>query len=289
MARLAFGVLLGAGLLVLPAGGAKAVPFTTDLSISAEADFDEGFASVTGNASQSGDMSLISGGVTSTSTISGTTVTTGADPLTGALTDIGDGVGGSGTTSGLYDGSDAESQMAIDLEITVQNTSGTDTYTITFEVAFGNSVNGDGDDAFADSEFFVDNPPGTEIFFTDLVSDTVFGDEVGGIDTGTFGDPLSESGVFSFDVTVGPGGASTIDSALNNIEGGAFASGSSYSANLSAFIEIACVTNDTTGAQTPTGCVAPTPAPEPGTLTLFGTGLLGLALLSWRRRRQPAA
>ena len=155
VAKLGVGVLLGAALLALPVTSAKAVPITSDLTITGTVDIDEVDSTLDGSASQTGTMDLTSGGTDSQSTISGTMVS-GSDPLSGSLTDTGDGVGASGSLSGSSDGDG--SFFVIDLTMEIMNTSLTDTFEITFKITYDNSVDADGIDAFAQSEFSVDDP-----------------------------------------------------------------------------------------------------------------------------------
>src|SRR3569833_3154405 len=84
---------------------ALAVPIDPNISISGSASFDTtNSGAPTGDATQGGTLTSIIGGATTTTTISGTTVT-GANPLAGSVTDIGDGFGIAFSGSGDYKGS----------------------------------------------------------------------------------------------------------------------------------------------------------------------------------------
>lgn len=279
IAGLGVGLLLGGAALVLaavlPSQSAEAVPIDPALSITGQVTFDGVFSFVDGNASQSGTMVLISGGTASQSTISGTTVT-GADPLAGALTETGDSVGATGSIAGGPADGD-ENLLGIDLTIDVNNTSASDPFKVTFKVLFDNVVDSNGPDAFAESEFTVDDPSNLEVFFTDITSDTLFGDDKNGVALGTFGEQVTDMGMATFDVVFSPLAMGTI-TAFFTMEGGAFEPESGHSGELSAFLRIESVMNQGT----------PTPVPEPGTLALFGAGL-GAMILIVRRRRLPEA
>ena len=257
--------------LLMMRATAPAAPFSPSLSVTGGISFDTVFAIADGSASQSGSFSRIAGGGASTSTFSDTTVA-GANPQAGPLTHIGDGFTASAEGSAAFDGGDAEFGVGIDLDFGITNTSATDTFKVTFKVAFDNFVDADGPDAFAESAFTVDDPFG-EVFFTDLTSDTAFGDDVNGADPGTFGEALADAGVFLFDVVVDPLGFAAVFGALT-LEGVAFDVDSAASARFSGAVTIDAVMNLTS----PTD-----PIPEPGTVVLLGAGVLGLASLFRRR------
>jgi hypothetical protein len=253
-------------MMLLLAVQVQATPFTADLSITGEVEFDTGFALADGNVTQTGDFSTTEAGVSTSSTFDGTTVT-GANPLLGILTDFGDGFGMSADVdAGFY----SEFGIGIDIGIDVMNTSATDTWKVTFKVGssdFNNEVDADGVDAFADSGFTVD-VDSSEVFFTEVLSDTLFGDVLNGVDLGTFGELVSDSGEAFFDVQLAPGATALIEGAWT-MEGGVFDPGTA-TVDFSAFLSVDSVENLTQ-------------VPEPGTLLLLATGLGGLAVI--RRRR----
>ncbi len=269
--------LLGASFLFMGASDGHAVAFSTDLTVTGSADFDAGTAFFDGASSGSGDFGVTGSSATPFSTYSGLTVT-GSDPVSDALTDIGHGVGASATTTSTGTSGDIDDDyfMAIDLAISLTNTSATDTYTVTFKVDFSNAANADGADAAADSEFTILDTSLVELFFTDLLSDTLNGDAKNGDDPLTFGDALTDSGTPTFDITFAPGATETLDGTLV-IE--AFVPDGTAAVDFSAFLSIEAVVNDTTPEPEPQ-------VPEPATMLLFGTGLLGLGAIRRRRAKR---
>ena len=279
MSSLKIHIALVLGFLMLTGGLAQAAPIGPDISVTGSADYDGGAGgfSFVDNATQSGTMTVTVGGTTTITTYGATSAgflegsTVGADPLMGTLTDIGDGFGVTGAASGSGATADAEFGIGIDVTMTITNNSPTDIYQVTVGIAFGNAVNSVGTDAYVDSEFTLDSrllpapAPGTEEFFTDIKTDTVFGNEVGGILTGGFGGPLSESGTDTLVLTLNPGDSYIVEGDWT-MEGGAYEDASSE-----AFLEdfnVQLTIQDV--------------IPEPATLSLLVIG--GLVML--RRRRK---
>ncbi len=248
-------------LVVLATTTARADAIPADLTITGTIDFDTGFA--VGNPA--GAMVVKVGGTDTTSTVSGGAVTAGTNPLSGTFSSWGDGVGiqsltGSASTSG------EEWAAGFDITLTFTNTSATDSYDVVVKVAYDNRVDSSGDDAYADSEFTLDDDDGAEVFFTQLVTDTVNGDEKNGTPQGSFGAALTDAGTWTYALTLAPG-ASFSWTGDYTVEGGAYTSGDLADSFFDVFVEIE---------------LGPA-IPEPGTFILLGLGLAGVALAMRRR------
>ena len=199
---------------------------------------------------------------------------TGSDPLVGGLTDIGDGFGIGGTTSATDD----EFAIGMDTALSITNLSASDTYEVVFSLRYLNSVDADGSSndellsAYADSELTLDIGV-TQAFFSDLLSDSFFGDENPVPNpTGTFGDGQSDSDTELFTLALNPGDLISMD-LIWTLEGGDYDGRLETTAELSAFLSVVSVTNTT----------PPNNVPEPGTLLLLCMGLLGLGSARGRR------
>ena len=267
---------------------AQAVPFTTDLSINGSVEFDpSAISQVVGNASQGGSLLLTSGGVGSASAINGI-VADAPNPQAGALTDFGDGVGALFNMTGAFDGNTAQSTMEAGYGISIDNTSLTNTYKVTFKATYENAVFAAGvfnnlpgvpdelEGAFLDGEMFLNDLNGpTELFFTDAISDVVFGNELRRVGTGNIGGFEVDAGMMFFDVIIDP--SSTINLAgFQDLEGAAFLeTANNYNGFLNVFIEIDDVMDITVR----------NPVPEPLTAAL---GLMGLGVLGAGLRRRIA-
>lgn len=276
--RIGLGLLIS-GFFLLAAATIAAAPLPADLKIftSLSTDpnagdylsFDEANSSpATGNATHTGSLVQTIGGASTTTTINDTTITSGSNPLSGTLTDIGDGWEIHSNIIGSFTditGAATNTANIYDLFFSLQNLSATDSITVTISLDFDNHVNASGSDAFAASEIQLFDGSGAELFFSDLLSDTIFGNQSNGIDTGTFGGPLNDSELHQLVLILSPGDLLDFH-ILHFIAGGAFGADSSYSASLGAVVsfDAAIHTNP------------PNPIPEPGIFALIGIGLLGI-------------
>jgi len=254
---------------------AYATPFTTDIAITGEISFATGYALVTGNATQSGGFSVAQGGVATTSTFADTTVS-GLNPLLGTLTDFGDGFGNN--VSATASAQDSHFGIGNDITLNISNSSLTDTYKITFKIDFSNSVDSGGADAFVHSVYDIRNPSNTEVFFTELITDTVNGNTKNGVSDVTLGGLVEDIGISFFDVVIDPGQSLTYIGAYtlwNN--SGVYSRTGSASADFSAFLSVDAITNLTN---------PPITVPEPSTMLLFGVGLFGVFVLRQRKQRK---
>ena len=266
--------LLGMALALTAAvasGWVTAAPIGADISIAGSANFDASNSNAsTAGASQSGTLTSIISGATSTSTVNGTTVT-GANPLSGSLASTGDGFGLSflGTGSDL---SDEVSGFFGDLFFDLANTSATISYTIRLLVSFDNAVGSSGADAFADIDFrFLDETNSAtpiELYFSDLTSDTVNGNQVGGISTGNSGGSEAEAGSTVLTLLLAPGATLNLHGLLNT-RGGAFADPSAFSFSFDTLITVDSVIPST---------LPPNPVPEPAALALLAVAVAALAI-----------
>ncbi len=260
--------------LIFIAPTVTATLIASDLTITGNVEFDTLLsASATGNASQNADMSLVIGGATSNTSIANVTPT-GANPLGGVLTDYGDGVGVSAIGSSTAGAISAIPDFIFDLGFSLSNSSATDSYQVFFELAFSNFVDAEGSDAFIDAEINLFNSLLAEMFFSDLTSDTVFGDQKNGTALATSGATLTDSGTFIFDITLAAG-ASDSFSAVLKMDGGAFDNSSLFNARTSAFISVIGADNLTGGPQ------PPSQVPEPSVFLLF---IIAITLLQIKRR-----
>jgi len=251
--------------LVMPTATASLI--ASDLTITGAVEFDTvNSTAPTGNASQSADMASIIGGVTTMTTVNNVTLT-GANPLGGGLTNTGDGVGVNAQASSTGVGLGGANGIFFDLAFSLSNSSLTDSYQVFFELAFSNFANADGDDAFIDAEINLFNSLLSEIFFSDLTSDSFFGDEQNGISLTSFGATLTDNGNFLFDITLAPGAANNF-SAVVRMDGGAFVDNSAFDGRTSAYITVLAADNLT----------PPSRVPEPSTLMLFA-GLMVLLVV----------
>lgn len=199
--------------IVLSANIATAAPIPGDLAITGSIDFDNspfgaGFSQLS-SATNSGDMTLMSGGVASTTTFDGLT-TMGADPLAGNLTMTGDGLNVTGQSE-VRSG-----QLAIEVLglISGQNNSATDMYKISFEIDFSATVSASGPDAAMEVEFDVGTMMmPSSIASVEVLSDTIAGNsrtfDLGGMflinDGMGLGGDVTLNQIATFEITLNPG------------------------------------------------------------------------------------
>ncbi len=231
-AKISFVMLVSAVCLLLQFFESQAASFSPDIKIAGTSTFDTGFSLVMGTVSQTGTFSRTSGGLSTVSTFNGTTVS-GANPISGTLTDPGDGFGISADVDALFD---SEFAIGIDIVIDITNDSVAIPYELTFEVNFTNKVNSGGSDAWAESELTIDAPFG-KVFFTQVVSDTILGNVIGGVETGGFGGNVADNGMSSFKILVDPLATLTIKAYLTQ-DGGALDIDSAAEINFSSFISV---------------------------------------------------
>jgi hypothetical protein len=193
------------------------------------------------------------------------------NPQEGWLTHTGDGVGA--TLNATNSGFDTGLAVGVDLLLDMMNSS-LDDYLVTVRFDFSNQVNATGNDAYADSEFSVEDSDG-EFLFTDLVSDTVYGNQVNDAYPASYGGILTDSYNNTINFFLGAGESETIFG-MYTMLGEVYGSGVSTT-DFNAFISIESVTNLGGGPD-------PNAVPIPAALPLFGSGLLALAAIRRRFR-----
>ena len=286
---------------VLLSGQASATLLSSDLSISASIellDTTTVFSSPNsdGQVTQSGEIRVISGGTPDANSFStssggvgsfdgsddGTTIFPSSNPTTGNLTHTGDGIAYSAdltnTFDNPYDFFSYNYNYNLDYGISLNNTSLTDTFTITFSLDSNNRVDSDSLDGFSDStvDIEIDN---VDQFKSAVKSDSLLGDRRNGTNLGTFGDVVQDNQVQTFNITLNPGD-------LVNVTGQHAWNGGVYDpGTTSALLSLSLLISDVSCS----GSCGSTPppsgnAPVPGTLALLALGLIP-AVASARRRR----
>jgi len=281
--------------LLLATGNALAAPIVfTDIAITGSVELSTtiGVAPFSdGNVTQSGAISTTAGGVTTDNAFStapgtangvddATTTLPASNPLTGNLTDTGDGVGYSTNLDALFETGfnfNEGYDFITDFAVNLANTSVGGTFTVTMQLDYSNVADVDGNDAFADSRLDLEVDT-LNVFSSEVLSDSFFGDALNTVATGTFGDLISDNGTFFFDVILNPGDTALIGG-VHQWEGGVFEAGFS-NVDIGVDLTIAGVT-----------CAGDcNVVPVPGAALLFASGLSGLALIRrWRPRNSRVA
>lgn len=164
--------------------------------------YDTGFSFSTSSADHSGTISQTIGGADTVSTFANGLVTTGANPLVDYPTDTGDGVAIPyliASKTGI-----ATNRAGNDIQINLVNPSATDTYHVVLVVDYVNHVYTWGPNAYVHSEFTIDQD-GSEIFFSDIESDVVYGDKLNGVQKASFGGNIIDSGQSLMEISIAPG------------------------------------------------------------------------------------
>ncbi len=242
---------------------AQALPFTTDITITGTSDFSDNHA-FAGGFTQLGSYSVKQGGVTTTNTVNGTTVT-GGRPLNAALTQTGDGFGISADVNGTSTG--VGSEFPMNVEFSIFNSAVSAIYQLTLQFDYSHTVNANGGNAYAFSEFLlVDTTNNLDVMVRNVLSDTFFGDHKNDSNPGTFGDVVADGGTIFLDLILRPGELieffAQYDMSLGIVSNSGSAVGS-----FSGFLSVANVVQVETGS-----------IPIPATLFLLLMGGLGLVV-----------
>jgi hypothetical protein len=248
---------------------AQSAPLPSTLSVSASVSLDTANSlGPTGGATQSGTLTKVVGGVSTTSGFTNDPTTIAPSSLLGSLSATGDGVGALFSMSGSFSptaGANATTDgLFADFLFNLSNSSATDTLVVRIRALISNAVSASGEDAFAHSDISVRDAGNNELLFSDYQADTINGDFA-----------LASPDDW-FSITLNPGESASF-TALQRQRGGAFPTNSVYSAEMTSFLyidDIVCRGNgcDGGGGQ----------LPLPGTLPLLA---IALGALGAARRR----
>ena len=247
----------------------RAAIIPADISVEANVSFDTNSISQQGNVSQSGSFALIQGGSTTQSSVTDVLVS-GANPLGGMLSETNDGIGIAAEVLGEADSN--AGGFYFDFDFLLSNSSLDTAYMLSFLFSYDNQTSASGDDAFANSLINLFDASNVEFFFSDLTTDTLFGDEKNGDVPGTSGVTQLDNGMFSIDFILAPTSGTNFRGQML-LEGGEFAQAGSFAMNASAELILSAVRP----LDTP-----PNTVPLPATAVLM---LLGLALIRSHSRR----
>jgi hypothetical protein len=224
----------------------------SDVVINASVSFDNsasGSFAATGTASQMATMSLTQGGIAASSAVDDLSVT-GANPLSGSLQETGDGIAIDANIAGI-EVDDFIDGFFFDFDFSMSNISSTTDYMLVFQIMFDNNAHANtsqaqGLDTFADSKSSITNDEtGDELFFTDITSDALNGDQIAGVDVDplTYGALLNDSGTVDFSIELNS--SSSIDLfGFLELAGGFFdGADSTFIANQSLSVILLSVTN----------------------------------------------
>lgn len=108
-------------------------------------------------------------------------------------------------------GIDGRHKIGINHALLINNTS-SDDYQVTVGIGYNSNVNADGSNSFADVDLRIEDWTSgspVELIFSDILSDSINGDEDADEDTGTAGDAQADAGVRTFTVDIA--GNSSLD------------------------------------------------------------------------------
>lgn len=212
-----------------------------ELEITGNVSFGVDSVATAGGATQTATLESILGGSPSTSSVNNLAVT-GSNPQGGLLQNINDGVG---AEVSIFGGANSSAEdFFFDFLFSLTNTSVTDSFQVFFELVFTNTTSASGDDVFADAEIVFENEMNDEIFFSDLTSDTAFGDEKNGNALPSSGATLTDSGTFLFDFILAANGSTSFSGEIK-LEAEDFGGDGAFSADTLAFVRVVGAENIT--------------------------------------------
>ncbi|ATG89933.1 hypothetical protein MKLM6_1693 [Methylomonas koyamae] len=281
----AIALLLGAH--IVPAHAAS---FDPNIVIKGSAEFDStGSPFEPINASQSGEITRIMAGITSTTTLNGAAIN-GVDPLTGTLTSIGDGFGIKFNANGNADNEPSVvNSLFGDYSLSLQNNSATDAFLVNLRFEFSqqvdttDSVKSNTDNGeFAHAQVALRKQDSSELLFASALSDTQLGNQQF-LFTNNFvnsasglGGKLSDSGFLILSFLLNPGELLQLGDGNPEVLLRGAADSGLFSGEVATLLTVDSVVRQTTET-----------VPEPATLLLTGIGLASL-LASQRRNRAIA-
>jgi len=267
-----------------------AASFDPNIVIKGSAEFDStGSPFEPVNASQSGEITRIMAGITTTTTLNGAAIN-GVDPLTGTLISIGDGFGVKFKANGNAGNEPAVvNSLFGDYSLSLQNNSATDAFLVNLRFEFSqqvdttDSVKSNTDNGeFAHAQVALHKQDGSELLFASALSDTQFGNQqflftnnlvnsASGL-----GGKLSDSGFLILSFLLNPGELLQLGDGNPEVLLRGAADSGLFSGEVATLLTVDSVVRQ--GTET---------VPEPETLLLTAIGLASL-LASQRRNRAIA-
>ena len=270
------------------AGPVAAASIDPALAITGSVEFDTASVIFLPGTTHSSTMSAVSGGATTNSTVNGSTVA-GSNPLNGTLTMINDGFGVTTAATSVFATitGNRQYELPFDINVTVDNNSLTDTFEVVFRSAIRQAVAASGADSFAEAEFNLGKAADqNDLFFSEIISDTFFGDEVDGVDQGTAGAPQSADKQQSLTFNVSPGQSLSLRVAFD-VTGGALVDPGSTSVDATTLLSLERVTNLTQPTPVPLPAVPPTRIVPAIMLPPVAVPTFPATAISPRRMRTP--
>lgn len=218
----------------------------TGLTIDAQISFDVGNSQIGGAGTHADTI-----GIAGNSSTVNDMVITGSNPINHSFTSDLDTLSFSQNVSSNGVG---YVESYYDFNLLLSNSLLDHTIEVFFEFDFSNSINA-GVEAFSDALLALYDESNTEFFFSDLTSDTLFGNEKNGAATPNFGGVESDSGVFGFSIFLNAG-QSTSFTGEALVEGESFISQGMFSAVTSGVLSIAKIDKTRIG-QPPVDVPAP--------------------------------